>query len=212
MNAAAGWEAGGAPDPSAEPTPAARRRRRAALARRLQAADPAASAAVAWADLDGAPAWLALPDLELTRLALRTGALRHAPLLRLWIDAPRLAAARAAVGARFFDSLLVLPEAQLPLAPDLTPGAAIGTVDQVAPVFRSAGQAVLLASLPAGSLRRAMTACWAPVEACGMAVELAGMLVARIEALAARAEVGADERASPPSGAAPVDPAPGAST
>ena len=164
--------------------PAAVRRRRAAVARRLQAGAPQAAARVDWKTLAAAPAWLALGDDDLARLASRAGAMQHAPLMRMWIDAGRLAAAAAALGDEFLQCLLTLPEAQMPLPPDLLQGPAIGTAEQVAPVLRATGQGVLLAALPSGPLRHAVAACWSPVEPCSMAEEVAGMLIARVQWLA----------------------------
>jgi len=163
----------------------ATRQRRAAIAARLLAASPAAAAALDWDLLDAAPDWLAWPEAVVTRLQQRVGACAQAASLRLWIDAPRLAAARDAVGAAYLDALLALPAPALPSAVDA--GAAIDSAARVAPVLRATGASVLLAALPHGALRRAVEALTAPVHASDMAVPLAESLLAHALALAARA-------------------------
>ena len=182
--------------------PARVRRRRAAVARRLLPVSPALAARLDWAALESAPSWLALPDAELNCLALQIGALRNAPLLRMWIDARRLVTASNAVGSGFLQAVLAQPEAQLPLAPDLMQGPAIGTADQVVPALRATGLAVLLASLPPGSLREATAASWAPAEAATMSDAIARMLIARVESLAPKAQMQATRKDSPPADAA----------
>jgi hypothetical protein len=182
--------------------PALVRRHRAAVARRLLPIAPALVARLDWAELESAPSWLTLPDPELMCLALRIGALRNAPLLRMWIDAPRLAAASHAVGSGFLQAVLAQGEAQVPLAPDLMEEPAIGTADRVIPVLRATGLAVLLASLPPGSLRDATAASWAPAGAAAMSVAIAQMLIARVESLASKAEPQPARKDSSPAGAA----------
>ena len=167
--------------------PATVRRNRATVARRLHAAAPEAVAVLDWPALESAPAWLALAEPDLARFTLQAGALRHAPLLRMWIDAQRLAAARAAVGTEFFQSLLALPEARLPLSPDLMQGPPIAAAEQVVPALRAAGQAVLLASLPTGCLRDAIAAAWSAVAPAALPEEVARTLVARVASLASEA-------------------------
>ena len=177
-----------APPRGAAMKPALVRRRRAAIARRLHSGAPAISARIDWAALDAAPGWLGMSDPELARFAMRVGALTCAPTLRMWIDASRLSAANAAIGTRFLQSLLTLPEAQVPLPRDLTDGPAIGTADRVVPVLRASGLAVLVASLPTGPLREAAASLWEPVKPSEMADELARILIARVQSLAASAE------------------------
>lgn len=191
---------GPAPDAGAA---ALLRRRRAAVARRLLPATPALAARLDWAALESAPPWLAVPDGELTRFALQVGAFRQAPLLRMWIDARRLAAAGSAVGPDCLQALLAQPEAQVPLPPDLAQGPAIGTADQVVPVLRATGLAVLLASLPPGSLRDATAAAWAPAEAAPMADAVARMMIARVESLVSKVDPPTADKAAPPARAAP---------
>ena len=164
----------------------ARRGQRAATAARLMARSPQSAAALDWALLDAMPEWLAWPEADAARYQCQVGALLCAPVLRLWIDAPRLAAAKAAVGAPFLHTLLALPGTQiLPL--DAAPCPRMDAADQVAPMLRTAGIEVLLAALPAGPLRRAVAALMAPAAASQMASALAQSLAERAAALAREA-------------------------
>src|SRR5207244_226909 len=76
--------------------PPERRARRAMIAHRLMAKAADAAAVLDWETLDRAPGWLGLPEGALALCARRIGAVLCAPALRLWIDGPRIAAARAA--------------------------------------------------------------------------------------------------------------------
>ncbi|HSW22731.1 MAG TPA: hypothetical protein VLJ62_08185, partial [Burkholderiaceae bacterium] len=163
---------------------AARRHRRAAVARRLLAAAPAAAASLDWETLDSAPAWLALSDPELMVLARQVGAMLCAASVRLWIDGARLGAARAALGAPFLHALQALPDTQV-LPRNVAPCPRIDTAEQVAPMLRTSGLGVLLASLPNGPLRRAATALLGST-ALTMAAALAQALVSRAQTLTAR--------------------------
>lgn len=160
------------------------RRRRAAVARRLLAAAPEAAAALDWDTLDAAPTWLSLPDTELMVLARQVGAILCAASIRLWIDGARIGAARAALGAPFLQALQALPDAQL-LPRNVAPCPRIDTAEQVAPMLRTSGLGVLLASLPSGPLRRAATAVLGST-ASTMAPALAQSLVARAQTLTVR--------------------------
>jgi hypothetical protein len=176
-----------------------RRRRRAAVARRLLAVAPEAAAALDWDTLDAAPGWIALSDTELAVLARQVGALLCAASIRLWIDGARIAAARAAVGAPFLQALLALPEAQvLPL--NVAPCPRIDNAEQVAPMLRTSGLGVLLASLSNGTLRRAAVAVLGTTPST-MAPALAESLVTRVRTLTRPAAA-----ARPPQG--PVTKAP----
>ncbi len=177
------------------------------VARRLQAGAPQTAARLDWETLEAAPAWLALPEADLATLVLRAGALQHAPLMRMWIDAPRLAAANAVLGEEFLPALLTLPEAQMPLAKDALPQPEIDAAEQVVPALRTAGQGVLLAALPRGHLRDALAECWSPAEPCAMAEELAGMLLARMQWLASRLQA-QDEATASNASVSPAGPAP----
>ena len=181
------------------------------VARRLQAGAPQVAARLDWEMLETAPAWLALSDADLATLVLRAGALQHAPLMRMWIDAPRLAAANAALGEEFLKALLTLPEAQMPLAPDTLPRPKIAAAEQVVPALLAAGQGVLLAALPRGHVRDALAECWSPAEPCAIAEELARMLLARVQWLASHlqaqdAATAGNASASPASAAPPDKP------
>ncbi|NRF67257.1 hypothetical protein HLB44_09705 [Aquincola sp. S2] len=160
---------------------AALRHRRATLAQRLMDLAPAAVEAVDWDALDRAPDWLALPDAAFLILQARLGALLHLPAMRLWIDGPRLVAARALLGEAVFGDLLLQPESAMPFG--LTPLARIESAAQVGPRLRAAGVAVLLAALPQGALRDAVCRALAPVEPARMTPELAETLIVRARAL-----------------------------
>ena len=160
------------------------RRRRAAIARRLIAAAPDIAPTLDWDALDAAPAWLTMSDGELMVLARQVGAMLCASTLRLWIDGARLNATRAAVGVSYLQALLAMPEAQL-LPRNVAPCPRIDTAEQVAPMLRTSGLAVLIASLPNGGLRRAAVAMLG-TTASSMAQALAQSLVSRAQALVAR--------------------------
>jgi hypothetical protein len=162
----------------------ARRRHRAAVARRV--AGHEAAAALEWDALDRAPGWLALPDPEFATFQRRVGAVLQGRALRLWIDGPRIAAARAALGAPFLAKLLAQPDSvSIPVGLVSVPP--IDRAEQVAPMLHAAGAAVLLASLPHGPLRRAAAEALAPATASPMAHELAAALVERARMLGAAA-------------------------
>jgi hypothetical protein len=163
---------------------ATRRRHRAAIARRLLAAAPDAAATLDWDTLDTAPAWLALGDAELMVLSRQVGAILCAASIRLWIDGARIGAARAALGAGFLQALQTLPETQL-LPRNVAPCPRIDSAEQVAPMLRTSGIGVLLASLPSGPLRRAATALLGST-ASTMAPALAQSLVSRAQSMTTR--------------------------
>jgi hypothetical protein len=148
------------------------------------AAAPEAAGSLDWDTLDAAPAWLALSDPELMVLARQVGAVLCAASLRLWIDGARLGAARAALGAPFLQALQALPDTQV-LPRNVAPCPRIDSAEQVAPMLRSSGLGVLLASLPSGPLRRAATALLGST-ASTMAAALAQALVTRAQTLTVR--------------------------
>ncbi len=160
--------------------PVVMRRHRAAVARRL-AGQPAA-AALDWDGLGRAPGWLALAEDEFTGFQRRVGAVFQARAIRLWIDGPRIAAARSALGERFLARLLALPDAvSIPM--ELVNQPRPESAAQVGPLLQACGASVLLASLPHGTLRRAAAALLAPAAPSAMAPELAATLVERAGAL-----------------------------
>lgn len=156
-------------------------RQRAAVARRLLQQAPEAAAALDWDTLDRAPAWLALPEEELHTLQHRLGAVQCAAALRLWIDAARLGAARDVLGDPFLQAVLGLPDDTAAPTPPR-----IEAADQVAPVLRQVGAAVLLGSLPAGRLRRAVQAALAPDVILSLDRDAADTTLRRTQALLAR--------------------------
>jgi hypothetical protein len=195
--AAPGASAGRTASPGQATRPAAVRRRRAVIARRLQAGAPAIAVRLDWKALDAAPGWLTLPAPDLMRFARRIGAVRGIPSIRLWIDAPRVGAAKEAIGARFLQSLLALPESRMPLPQDMAQEPEMDTADQVSPVLQATGLAVLLASLPAGDLRDTGAAIWAPARPADMPTPVAQMLVSRVRALSVNADASAAGDARP---------------
>jgi hypothetical protein len=171
----------------------------------LQAGAPAVAARIDWQDLEAAPGWLALPEPDLSRFAMRVGAFACAPSLRMWIDASRLAAAKAAIGPRFLQALLALPEALVTLPRSLRPALELASADRVAAELRASGLGVLAASLPPGILRDAAIALHEPVTPAPMPDEVARRLLTRVQSLILA------DRSTPPAGAnAPGANAPGA--
>ena len=161
---------------------ARRRRRRADVALRLLEMAPEACESLRWDDLDQAPDWLALPDAAWLRLQARIGALLYARSLRLWIDGPRLIAARALLGAAVLDELLAMPDDALPrglacCCPPIDAGSHVG------PRLKLAGAAVLIAALPPSPLRAALATGLAPAGTSAISAELAESVIARAQAL-----------------------------
>ena len=163
------------------------RRRCAAVAERLLEWAPHAASALDWDALAQAPAWLALPEPALMVLQRQTGAVLCAPALRLWIDAPRIAAARAALGEDFLRALLAPAPWNAPRVPDDVPPH-INHAEHVHTALESAGAAVLMASLPATALRHAARALLEHDAAPGLSPGAAQTLVERAQALAVAAQ------------------------
>lgn len=141
---------------------------RARVARRLLEEAPTEARALTWAQLDAAPAWLALPAAELQALALRCGSVLAAPALRLWIAGPLRELARSTLGAPWWRALRSAPD--WPSLPDGLPAGLAGwpevtTPDGLRQQFTEAGAAVLLAGLPHGALRHAASRRLGPVAA-----------------------------------------------
>lgn len=163
----------------------AMRARRARVASLLVARAPEAVAALDWPALDRAPDWLALDVDALAAFQRQVGAVLCARAMRLWIDGPRLAAARELLGTPFLAALLAEPDlAAVPMG--LVPVPRIDAAAQVGPALQAAGGSVLLAAMPHGPLRTAAGAALAPVVASSMAHELAESIVAQAKALAAK--------------------------
>ena len=140
----------------------------AAVAAQVLQDAPGAAPALGWAELGAAPPWLALDRQARDVLATRVGAVLYAPALRLWISAPAVAAAREAVGDAWWQALM--SHRSWPELPDEAPHS-LGPVQQqlgaaaLARLFREAGAAVLLSTLPHGALRHAASELLAPVGA-----------------------------------------------
>lgn len=144
------------------------RQTRARVARCLLADAPAEARSLSWAQLDAAPAWLALERAELLALALRCGSVLAAPALRLWIAGPLRELARSALGAPWWRALRSAPD--WPGLPDGLPASLadwpeVTTPQGLGQQFTEAGAAVLLAGLPHGSLRHAASRRLGPVAA-----------------------------------------------
>ena len=159
-----------------------KRQQRAVVAQRLRQRAADAVGSLDWDALDAAPAWLALPDAELQRFEAQVGALLCAPIVKLWIDGQRLTAARAVLGAGFLQALRALPSTQM-LPSNVAPCPRIDSAEQVAPMLRSAGVSVLLASMQPGPLRSVVGSALAGTPA-AMAAPLAQSLIARAISLA----------------------------
>lgn len=148
------------------------RQQRARIARQLLDEAPAEARSLSWAQLEAAPAWLALERAELQALALRCGSVLAAPALRLWISGPLRELARATLGAPWWRALRHAPDwPPLPeglargLPAGLSDWPAVSTPAALGQQFTEAGAAVLLAGLPHGSLRHAASRRLGPVAA-----------------------------------------------
>lgn len=144
------------------------RQLRAQVARRLLADAPAEARTLSWAQLDAAPAWLALERSELLALAQRCGSVLAAPALRLWIAGPLRDLARSALGVTWWRALRGAQD--WPPLPDGLPASLsdwpeVSTPEALGQQFTEAGAAVLLAGLPHGSLRHAASRRLGPVAA-----------------------------------------------
>ncbi len=141
---------------------------RARIARRLLADAPAEARSLSWAQLDAAPAWLALEQDELLGLARRCGSVLAAPALRLWISGPLRELARATLGVPWWRALRSAadwPPLPAGLPASLSGWPQVGTPEALSQQFTEAGAAVLLAGLPHGSLRHAASRRLGPVAA-----------------------------------------------
>lgn len=145
------------------PAVAWRRQHRAAVAQQLLAESPTAARALDWAMLADAPPWLTLSRSARGLFARRVGSVLAAPALRLWIAAPQVAAAQAALGRDWWQALMARGDWP-PLPPQLEPWPADAGTDAggVAEVLHEAGAAVLLATMPHGALRHVASQVLAP--------------------------------------------------
>jgi hypothetical protein len=144
------------------------RQLRACVARRLLEDAPVEARTLSWAQLDAAPAWLALERDELLALARRCGSVLAAPALRLWIAGPMRELARAALGVPWWRALRSAqdwPALPAGLPPSLSDWPDVRTPEALSQRFTEAGAAVLLAGLPHGSLRHAASRRLGPVAA-----------------------------------------------
>lgn len=178
---------------------ALKRRQRAEFAARLLAEVPRAAGVLDWAALDAAPAWLGLGPAARALFARRVGAVLAAPALRLWIAAPQIAAAQAAVGTDWWQALLA--RSDWPTLPPATPAwPSDGPADAagIAAWLQAAGAAVLLAALPHGALRHVASELLAPAAAFLVPPPAARALLETTLSLQhALASTGAPEAAAP---------------
>lgn len=168
------------------------RQRRARLARRLLEEAPAEARSLSWAQLDAAPAWLALERGELLALAQRCGSVLAAPALRLWIAGPLREMARSALGVAWWRALRSAPDwPPLPagLPASLSDWPEVSTPEALSQQFTEAGAAVLLAGLPHGALRHAASRRLGPVAAWVMPQATALAVLRETLALQARVAV-----------------------
>ncbi len=123
-----------------------RRIRRAQAAELLAALRSPAAESLSWAMLLEVPEWCHWPPSRREHLVLIAGALFAAPAMRLWIEAKRIEAARAVVGADVFDR--VMARESLPReVPPLPAG------EDERELLQAAGAGVLLGSLAHDCLR-----------------------------------------------------------
>jgi len=169
--------------------PRERRQQRAQLARRVLAHAAHVATALDWDTLDDGPAWLSLPEPALGELQCRLGALLCAPALRLWIDRPRVDAARAAVGTAVWQAVLArsgaTDEACSPCNA-LALALARASAAHVEALLRGAGAAVLLGSMESNVLAPVAQALVAPVTGFAVEPQLACALMDRLAALLAQ--------------------------
>jgi len=159
-----------------------RRHHRAAVARRVVEKAPAVAAELDWGQLALAPQWLALNESGLGTFARRVGAVLCAPAVRLWIDRPRIAAARAALGDGFLHALLA--DRDVP-ALDAGGQPRLDSAERVPTLLQATGSGVLLASLPMGALRRAASDVLGPAVDLAIPAAVALSLIERTHALEA---------------------------
>ena len=168
------------------------RRTRAGVARQLLDEAPVEARTLSWAQLDAAPAWLALERAELQALALRCGSVLAAPALRLWIAGPLRELARATLGVAWWRALRGAPD--WPALPEGLPASLehwpepSTTPEALGRQLTEAGAAVLLAGLPHGSLRHAASRRLWPVAAWVMPQATALAVLRETLALQARLE------------------------
>jgi len=110
-----------------------------------------------WYTLSQCPDWLGLPDPVFASLQRRLGAIVYAAQIRLWIDQPRLSAARQAVGAPWLHRLCS-QRAILPLPMEGFESESIDKPEQVVGALSRAGAALLAANIAPGALHDAFVA------------------------------------------------------
>jgi hypothetical protein len=159
-----------------------RRQHRAAVARRVVEKAPAVAAELDWGLLAVAPAWLALSEADLGVFARRVGAVLCAPAVRLWIDGPRIAAVRSAVGGDFLQALLA--ETDVP-AIEAGGQPRLDSAERVPTLLQATGSGVLLAALPHGALRRAASDVLGPAVDLAIPADVARSLIERTRSLEA---------------------------
>jgi hypothetical protein len=161
-----------------------RRQQRAAVARRIGAGAPGQAGSLDWDTLGQAPAWLALPDAELSAFQRAVGAVVHAAELRLWIDGASIAAVRSALGEPVWHRLLNAPSGP-------TAGIGMSAIGSrldpdpncIGENLARVGTSVLLAALPPGPLQDVARALFAPIPPAEIIAALAESTVARARAL-----------------------------
>jgi hypothetical protein len=148
--------------------------------RAVQAAEAARAAGrrgLDWASLCAWPAW-ALPGAEpaADALWLRLGALAHHAALARCIDGERLRRADALLGPELLEAIVTDP-------PALPGPRTLPAPDDLAAVWRQAGQALAVAALQGPALRSAVAAALGVVPA-AVPVDIARAALERAEALA----------------------------
>ena len=133
------------------------RRLMAACASRILDAGDDLCQRLSWQTLSHCPDWLGLPDSIFASLQRRLGAIVYASQIRLWIDQPRLAAARDAVGAPWLHRLCSQREI-VPLPMQGFDREPIDHAGQVVGALSRAGAALLTANIAPGPLHEAFAA------------------------------------------------------
>lgn len=123
----------------------ARRAQAAALLASVQSSGEPSSP-LGWSMLLDVPEWCHWPSARREHLVLIAGALFAAPAMRLWIEARRIEAARAVIGADVFER--VMAHESVPRETTHIPAG-----EDIRVVFQAAGAAVLLGSLAHECLR-----------------------------------------------------------
>ena len=132
-----------------------------------------------WQALSQCPDWLGLPDPVFASLQRRLGAIVYAAQIRLWIDQPRLRAARQAVGAPWLHRLCS-QRAIVPLPMEGFELEPIEKADQVVGALSRAGVALLAANIAPGALHDTFVAALGVKSEIEINPELVNTMIRRV--------------------------------